>query len=130
MFYSKGQNTVETSTFGSEFLALCIATGLIEALIYNLQMFVIPIYGPARMFCDNKSVVVSSSFPEETLKKKHCSIAFNKIQESVTSGKQLIVDGPSVVALSTGMVTMSRGECLFFLTHASTYKFLLYFGKR
>ena len=90
MFYSKRQNTVETSTFGSEFVALRIATEMIEAYIYKLQMFGIPINGPARIFCDNESVVVSSTYPESTLKKKHCSIAFHKIRESVASGQQLI----------------------------------------
>jgi hypothetical protein len=32
LWYSKAQKTVETSTFGSEFVALCIAVELIEAL--------------------------------------------------------------------------------------------------
>ena len=32
IWYSKRQNTVETSTFGSEFIALRIATELIEGL--------------------------------------------------------------------------------------------------
>ena len=89
-WYSKRQNTVETSTFGSEFVAMRIATELTESLIYKLRMFGVPIDGPARVFCDNESVVRSSSFPESTLKKKHVSIAYHKVREAVAAGKILI----------------------------------------
>jgi hypothetical protein len=46
VWYSKRQNTVETSTFGSEFVAMRIAVELIEALWYKLRMFGIPLDGP------------------------------------------------------------------------------------
>jgi hypothetical protein len=36
VWYSKRQNTVESSTFGSEFVALRIATEKVEALIIKL----------------------------------------------------------------------------------------------
>lgn len=75
MWYSKKQNTVETSTFGSEFVAMHIATELLEALRYKLRMMGIPIEGPADVFCDNESVVTNSTIPESTLKRKHNSIA-------------------------------------------------------
>ena len=90
IWYSKKQNTVESSTYGSEFLALKIATELTEGLIYKLRMFGVPINGAARVFCDNDSVVYSSSFAEATLRKKHCSIAYHKVRESVAAGKMLI----------------------------------------
>ena len=90
IWYSKRQNTVETSTFGSEFIALRIALELTEALRYKLRMFGVPISGPARILCDNKSVVDSSSYPESRLKKKHCSIAYHRIREAVAAGTILI----------------------------------------
>ena len=90
LWYSKRQNTVETSTFGSEFIALRIAVELIESMRYKLRMFGIPLNGPARVFCDNESVVKSSSNPEATLKKKHCSIAFHRVREAVAAGKILV----------------------------------------
>ena len=90
IWFSKRQNTVETSTFGSEFIALKIATELNDALIYKLRMFGVPIEGETRILCDNEAVVNSSSFAEATLKKKHCSIAFHRVRESVASGKTLI----------------------------------------
>ena len=90
IWYSKRQNTVETSTFGSEFIALCIATELTEALRYKLQMFGIAISGPARVLCDNKSVIDSSSYEESRLKKKHYSIAYHRMREAVAAKVILI----------------------------------------
>ena len=46
IWYSKRQNTVETSTFGSKFVAMRITVELVEALCYKLRMFGIPIEGP------------------------------------------------------------------------------------
>jgi hypothetical protein len=43
MWYSKRQNGVEASTFGSEFIAMKTAVELMEALRYKLRMFGIPI---------------------------------------------------------------------------------------
>jgi hypothetical protein len=86
LWYSKAQATVETSTFGSEFIAMRIAVEMIEALRYKLRMFGIPIDGPANVFCDNKSVVTNSTIPDSTLKKKHNSIAYHRVREAVASG--------------------------------------------
>ncbi len=36
VWYSKAKNTVESSTFGSEFVAMHIAVDMIEALRYKL----------------------------------------------------------------------------------------------
>jgi hypothetical protein len=41
---------MESSTFGSEFVALRICVEIIEALRYKLRMFGIPIDGPANTF--------------------------------------------------------------------------------
>ena len=76
-WFSKRQNTIEASTFGSEFIALRIATEQIESLRYKLRMFGVPLPNPANTYCDNESVVNSSTFPESRLKKKHCSIAYH-----------------------------------------------------
>jgi len=57
VWYSKRQNTVETSTFGSEFVAMRQATELIEALRYKMRMFGIPIDGPTRVYGDNGAVI-------------------------------------------------------------------------
>ena len=77
IWYSKQQNTVKTSTFGSEFLDAKTATEMIQALRYKLHMMGIPIDGPTNMFCDNKAVVRNSTMPESTLKKKHVAICYH-----------------------------------------------------
>jgi hypothetical protein len=86
VWFSKRQNTVETSTFGSEFIAARIAVELIEALRYKLRMFGIPLQGPANVFCDNNGVVVNASQPESTLKKKHNAIAYHRVREAAAAG--------------------------------------------
>ncbi len=76
---------METSTFGSEFIAARIAVELIKALRYKLRMFGIPIDGPANVYYDNHGVVVNSSKPESTLKKKHNSIAYHRVREAAAA---------------------------------------------
>jgi hypothetical protein len=86
VWYSKRQNTVETSTFGSEFIAARVTVELIEALWYKLRMFGIPLDGSANVYCDNHGVFVNSSKPESTLKKKHNSIAYHRVREAAATG--------------------------------------------
>ena len=82
----KRQETVETSTFGSEFVAMRIAVEIIEGLRYKLRMMGIPIDGPASVFCDNNSVVLNASTPESQLKKKHNAIAYHRTREACAAG--------------------------------------------
>ena len=83
IWYSKRQNCIETSTYGSEFTALRIATEHIVALRYKLRTLGVPLQGPTMTFCDNNSVVLSSTIPGSVLKKKHNAIAYHKIRESI-----------------------------------------------
>lgn len=77
LWYSKKQNSVETSSFGSEFMALKTAVELLEGLRYKLRMMGVPLEGYAFVFVDNQSVLANTSRPESTLKKKSNSIAYN-----------------------------------------------------
>ena len=86
IWYSKQQNTVETSTFGSEFIAAKTATEMIQALQYKLCMMGIPIDGPTNMFCDNEAVVRNATMPESMLKKKHDAIYYQHVQEACALG--------------------------------------------
>ena len=85
VWYSKRQNTVETSTFGSEFIAMRTAVEHIESLRYKLRMFGIPIEGPTNVFCDNEAVFKNTTIPESTLKKKHNSICYHRCREAVAA---------------------------------------------
>ena len=60
LWYSKRQNTVESLTFESEFVALRIATELITSFRYKLRMFGMPLDGPTNVFCDNEVVYQNS----------------------------------------------------------------------
>ena len=86
LWYSKRQNTVEASTFGSEFVAMKIAVELIEGLRYKLRMMGIPLEEPTNVFCDNEAVVKNSTKPESTLKKKHNAIAYHRVREAQAAG--------------------------------------------
>ena len=86
VFYSKRQNSVETSTFGSEFTACKQALELIKALSYKLRMFGILIKGPASIYCDNEAVYKNVSIPESVLNKKHHSVAYHACRQAVASG--------------------------------------------
>jgi hypothetical protein len=82
LWYSKRQNTVETSTFGAEYIAAHIAVEMIEGLRYKLRMMGIKVSGLTAMFRDNESVVKNSTRPESTLKKKYNAIAYHHVREA------------------------------------------------
>jgi hypothetical protein len=86
IWYSKRQNTVESSTFGSEFVAMKTSIEQIEALRYKLRMMGIPVYGETNVFCDNEAVFKNSTKPESTLKKKHNAIAYHRTREAQAAG--------------------------------------------
>ena len=80
VWYSKKQNSVETSSFGSEFMALKTGVELLEGLRYKLRMMGVPIEGYCHTLVDNMSVVKNTSVPESTLKKKSNSIAYHYVR--------------------------------------------------
>ena len=86
LWYSKRQNTVESSTFGSEFVAAKTAIEMVEGLRYKLRMMGVTIDGATNLFCDNDSVIKNSSNPESTLKKKHNAIAYHRTREAIAAG--------------------------------------------
>ena len=85
IMYSKKQNSVQTSTFGSEFLAMRQAVELIQALRFKLRMFGVPLEGPASVYCDNEAVYKNVAHPDSVLKKKHHSVAYHMCREAVAS---------------------------------------------
>ena len=86
VWFSKWQNTIETSTFGSEFIAMKTAVEQIESLCYKLRMFGIPVEDPMNVFCDNESVFKNTTIPNSTLKKKHTSFGYHWSREAVALG--------------------------------------------
>jgi hypothetical protein len=95
VWYSKAQRTVETLTFGAEFVALKIGTELVKSMRYKLRMMGVPIEGPANVLVDNDSVVKNSTIPSSTLTKKHNSICYHYVREAVAAKCMRIAYVPS-----------------------------------
>ena len=68
--YSKRQATVETATYGSEFVASESATEQIVDLRHTLRYLVVPITTKSYLFVDDRSVVTSSTLPHSTSGKR------------------------------------------------------------
>ena len=86
IIYSKRQNTVEASSFSSEFIAMKACIEHITALRFKLRMFGVPIIDATKILCDNASVVKNSTILSSTLNKKHSSIAYHSVRWHVAAG--------------------------------------------
>ena len=84
--FCKRQNTVESSTFSSELVAMRIARDLTVALRLKLKSIGVPLLGPTNVYCDNQGVVKNTSIPESTLSKKHNSINYHVVREAAAAG--------------------------------------------
>ena len=82
-WYSKKQGSVETSSFGAEFIAMKQCCEYIRGLRYKLRMMGIPVDLPTYVFGDNQSVLANTSHPHSSLKKKSSSIAYHFVREGV-----------------------------------------------
>ena len=80
---SKKQTSVESSSFGSEFVAMKQCCEYIRDLRYKLRMMGIPVEGPTHIYGDNQSVLANTTIPDSTLKKKSQSIAYHFVREGV-----------------------------------------------
>ena len=84
-FYSKKQATVETATYGSEFVAARTCVEQIIDLRNTLRYLGVPIQGSSVMFGDNQSVVGSSTTPDAKLHKRHTALSFHRVREAIAS---------------------------------------------
>ena len=87
MWQSKKQASIETSTFGSEFMALKAAMEMTKGLRYKVRMMGIPLEEATHVLVDNMSVIHNTSRLESTLKKKSNSIAYHFVRESATASE-------------------------------------------
>ena len=85
-WYSKKQATVETATFGSEFVAARIAVDQIIDLRTTLRYLGVPVRKKTYMFGDNESVVKNSTLPHSVLNKRHQALSYHRVREAIASG--------------------------------------------
>ena len=84
-WYSKKQVTVETATYGSEFVAAKTATEQIMDIRQPLRYLGAPIGAKSFLFGDNRSVVTSATQPHSTLTKRHNILAFHRVREAIAT---------------------------------------------
>jgi hypothetical protein len=85
-WYSKKQATVETATYGSEFVAARICVEQIIELRTTLRYLGVPLRQKSYMFGDNQSVVNSSMQVHAKLHKRHTMLSFHRVHEAIAAG--------------------------------------------
>ena len=86
-WWSKKQTSVESSSFGSEFIMMKQCCEYLCRLQYKLRMMGIPCEHPSYIYGDNQSVLANTTIPDSALKKKSQSIAYHFIREGVAHDK-------------------------------------------
>ena len=84
-WFSKKQSSMETNSFGSEFVAMRQCCEYLKGLRYKLRMMGIPVNNPCFIFGDNKSVLWNTTVPDSMLKKKTASVSYHFVREGVSS---------------------------------------------
>ena len=79
-WYSKMQATVETASYGSEFVATKTATEQIMDIRQTLRYLGAPIGAKSFLFGDNRSTL-----PHSTLTKRHNILAFHRVREAIAA---------------------------------------------
>ena len=85
-WYSKKQATVETATYGSEFVAARTCVEQIIDLRLTLRYLGVKIRSKSYMFGDNQSVVNSSMQVQSRLHKRHTILSYHRVREAIASG--------------------------------------------
>ena len=120
-WYSKRQNCVETSTYGSEIVAGRIAVDLAVELRYNLRMLGAPVKGTTVLFGDNKSMVTNTSLPHSVLKKRHSANNYHRVREAVAAGIASIVHCDTKFNLADMGTKSLNGQTHQFLLQNQTF---------
>ena len=99
-WYSKRQSTVETATYGSEFVAARTGTDQIVDIRTTIRYMGAPLDGISWMFGDNRSVVTSSTVPSSMLSKRHLALSYHRVREAIAAKiiKFCHIDGRDNVA--------------------------------
>jgi hypothetical protein len=83
--YSKKQTTVETVTYGSEFIAARTCIDQIIDLRTYLRYLGVPICEVSYMFGDNKTVIDGATIPHANLHKRNNALSYHRVREAMAS---------------------------------------------
>jgi len=108
-WYSKLQSTVETATFGSEYIAARTCTEQVIDLRLTLRCLGAPINGPTMVLGDNKSVINSAAIPHSKMHKR-CEMCLLCHQQLVNKGA--IVINFCSVGLKFPTTVFHQSNCL------------------
>ena len=98
-----------------------VGVEMVEALLYKLRMFGLPIDGSANVLCDNQAVYKNTITPESVLKKNNNSIDYHRCREAIAAKNIKVnkqVTDKDISDLFTKIMTASRRR---FLLEKSTY---------
>lgn len=93
-WYSKKMSTVETATYGAEFIAARTCVEQLVDLRTTLRYLGVPIRERSYMFGDNESVVNSSIQIDAKLHKRHNALSFHRVREAIASGHYVFTHIP------------------------------------
>ena len=85
-WYTKKQETIETATYGSEFMAARTCVEQVIDLHNTFRYLGVPIEEKSYMFGDNQSVINSSTALYAKLNKRHTALSFHRVHEAIASG--------------------------------------------
>ena len=83
--YTKRQSTVETATYGSEFVTASTAVDQIIDIRTTLRYIGVPIRDKSYMFGYNRSVDTSSTIPNSTISKRHHLASYHRVREAIAA---------------------------------------------
>ena len=92
-WWSKKQTSVESSSFGSEFVAMKQCCEYIRGLRYKLRMMGIPVEGPMCIYGDNQSVLANTTIPDSRRRslKVLCITLFMRELPGMNGGHHMLI---------------------------------------
>ena len=93
-WFSKKQATVESATYGSEFVAGRTCTDQLIDLRMTLRYLGVPIQGKAYVWGDNQSMVTSSTVPHSRLTKRHLALSYHRVRAAIAAGVMSLYHRP------------------------------------
>ena len=91
---------METSTYGAELVAARVAIDLIIEMRYKFRMLGVKLEYQTHLLGDNMSVVLNTSIPSSSLKKKHLACSYHRIREAIAGDFVVFGHIPSISNLA------------------------------